>query len=576
MVDTDAAPLKDRHGLSSGKMAALLIVAAVLLMGGYRMTVGGLGWSDAPNHTFDGIFVLDFLKTLPIDDPMGYAREFYLRYPALGMLVYYPPGFALVESAIFALMGVNIFAARFTILLFAFGAGWLMFKLGRRWFDDDTGLFAALLLITCPHGVLWLNDVMLEWPATFWILATVYCYDRDLNAPDSKWVWWFGIAATMAFLTKQTAGFVLGVTLLHAIIQPDRRVYFLRRNFLASLGVTAVVIAGYHLVARRYAALPAQLLTPSLDARYYAVHLAEIVGRPLLPIVLLGLITLLASLGKRPNLLLVLWLSTWTVFSAAITAKEPRYFFFALPPLMFATVRFLLPYRNGQRNQISFRNSPPRSALLIAIALTQGAIAHVWSPGRLPDFAAAARILESRPDADIVLVDGVRDGQFIFDLYQTLQQRETPAARSSSWPTRTIIPLRASKVLYARPARAQWGYEAFVHSQDDIVSILDRYGIRYVVLESRPPTSNDSSIDPPPRQWLRQLMTTDPRFHRIASWPIGGDDPDWQGVELLLYEYPVCPPRQSDTITLSIPAMGDNLSFKLPGTPAGDSHSLHD
>ncbi|OQZ06350.1 MAG: hypothetical protein B6D36_05400, partial [Planctomycetes bacterium UTPLA1] len=155
-------------------IAAILILIAVLLTGAPGITEGGLGWSDAPNHTFDGVFVYEFFRNWPLDHAREWAEQFYLRYPALGIIVYYPPGFAVVEAGLFAIFGVNIAVARATVLVFAFGAGWLMYLLGRRWFDRPTGLLASLLLITCPHGLLWMNDVMLEWPATFWILASVW------------------------------------------------------------------------------------------------------------------------------------------------------------------------------------------------------------------------------------------------------------------------------------------------------------------------------------------------------------------------------------------------------------------
>ena len=149
---------------------AALILLGVLIVGGPGISKGGLGWSDAPQHTFDGILILELFKQWPIHDLRAWAEQFYLKYPALGILVYWPPGFAVVEAAIFAVFGVSIAAARATVLLYAFAAGLLMFALGWRWFDRWTGLLAALLLITCAHGSLWMNDVMLEWPATFWIL----------------------------------------------------------------------------------------------------------------------------------------------------------------------------------------------------------------------------------------------------------------------------------------------------------------------------------------------------------------------------------------------------------------------
>jgi hypothetical protein len=539
-----------RRASAAREVAVLLVTAAI--MAGPGITQGGLGWSDAPNHVFDGIFIIELIKAWPIDHLRDWADQFYLRFPALGILVYYPPGFALIEAVVFTVAGVNIFTARLTVLLFAFAAAWMMVLLGRRWFDRPTGLYAALLLLTCPHGALWMNDVMLEWPATFWILLAVYCYERDRARPAARWSIAFAASIVMAFLTKQTAGFILPVILLHAAISPESKRYLRRPALLCSMGAACALIAVYLLIARRFAALPSMLLTPSVDPLFYPRHLAEIVGLPLLPLVLLGLLTLLLKPDRRARGLILLWLAAWYVFSSVITAKEPRYFFFALPPLMFAAARFFLLPVSGREPAISWFSHFPRHLLLGLILIAQVTLWFDHSTGRLPSYTGAARELMARPDADLVLVDAVRDGQFVFDLYQL----DASGGK--------IIPLRASKMLYARAARERYGYRQFVQSPDDILRLLDRYGIRYLVIESDHPAGDYSESDPPPRQMLRDLLSQDTRFKLVGSWPLRCGDPAWDHVELRLYAYPSCPPRRDKSLTLSFPAMGRDVIITLP------------
>jgi len=591
----------------SSFICSLVIVIAVLLLGGPGLTEGGLGWSDAPNHTFDGIFVLECVKQMPFDHPRAWAEQFYIQHPSLGIFVYWPPGFAIVEAVMFALLGVTIAAARMTVLVFAVGAGFLMYSLGRRWFDRPTGLFAALLLITCPHGVLWLNDVMLEWPATFWILAAVYAYQKDRDAirlvPSILWhgplarddtparrrchslglrfkttLWSIALAIAIsgAFFTKQTAGFILPVILLHALLSRDRWRYLRRPAFVVSMVVSVGLIAAYTMSTRQFTALPAQLLAPSLDLSEIGHWLPEILGWPLLPVALLGLGTLILTPDRAARGLLLIWFGAWTVFCLLIAAKEPRYLFFSIPPLAFAAARFFIwppaPEPSAQRagsspsaverNRPSYRgvrsttdrqsSDAPRIAFLTALVIVQAALAHTKSTGRLPDYAAAVAELASRPDADLVLVDAVRDGQFVFDVYQN------PDARNK------IIPLRASKLLYARAARMKYSGQTFVETDQDIVDLLDQYAIRYIVIESALPKTHYIDADPPPRKLLRNLLATDSRFTLVEAWSLRCDDPIWDDVELRLYAYPDCPPRNSKTVTLSFPAMGREVTFQLP------------
>ena len=531
-----------------------IILLAILAIGAPGITTGGLGWSDAPNHTFDGIFVYEFIRQWPLDRAREWAEQFYLRYPALGIIVYYPPGFAFIEAGLFAILGVSIGVARATVLMFAFGAGWLMYVLGRRWFDRPTGLLASLLLITCPHGLLWMNDVMLEWPATFWILVCVWSYERGRTSRSAAWSFLLAGAVVMAFMTKQTAGFILPVLLVHALLQSDRWKYMLRPSLLVSLIASCAFIGGYVLFSRRYTALPSQLLRPSFDLAGMAHWPAEILGWPLLPIAILGLLTFIAKPDRGPRGLLLLWFAAWTGFSLSIAAKEPRYLFFSIPPLAFAAVRFGLGSERSKvvRRTLSWRADAPRLTLLSALVLVQGLLARARDTGRLPDYAAAVTKLIERENADLVLVDSVRDGQFVFDVYQNPEARDR------------IIPLRASKILYARAAREKYDYQQFVESPDDIVALFDRYAIRYAVIESAYPATPYTDADPPPRKMLRELLGNDERFSLLDTWSQKFGDPIWDGVELQLYEYRECPSRTEKKIKLSIPAMNREVELELP------------
>lgn len=570
------------------RVCKAIVFLATLAIGLPRIAQGGLGWSDAPNHLFDGVFLLEFLRAQPQEAARQWAEQFYLRHPILGIIVYYPPGFAMVEAGIFSILGVSVFAARLTVLLFALGATQLVYSLGRRWFDRATGLFAALLLVTCPHGRLWLADVMLEWPATFWILVALYTYQKDRDTRRPWWALACGAAVVMAFLTKQTAGFILPVILLHALIEDvrawrearrakrepewadsqSRRIgiprlewYLARPSLWISLGVAGAVIAAYTRFARPYAALPAQLLKPSLDVSGMAHWPAEILGWPLLPIAGLGFLTLLVGSWRGPRGLILLWFVTWTGFSLTIAAKEPRYFFFSIAPLCLAVPRFLM--RAGRRDEadstdrpLAWRTDGPRLVLLTLLVVAQAGLSLQKDTGPLPDYTRAVAALAERPDADVVLVDAVRDGQFILDAYRNPSTRER------------IIPLRASKVLYARAAREKYNYQQFVNTPGEIVDLLNRYGIRYLVIESQLPDTPYRDADPPPRQMLRDLLATDARFKLIAKQPLRCNDPAWRDVELRVYAYPECPPRATDSIKLSFPAMNREVELKLPRTPA--------
>ncbi len=96
---------------------ALLFALSALFL---APALGGSGfwWTDETRHAMGGVFILDLLRDLPLDDPMGYALRYFAQYPALA-LNWYLPGFYFVEAGFFALFGVSETVAHWTV--FAFG-----------------------------------------------------------------------------------------------------------------------------------------------------------------------------------------------------------------------------------------------------------------------------------------------------------------------------------------------------------------------------------------------------------------------------------------------------------------------
>lgn len=254
-----------------------------------------------------------------------------------------------------------------------------------------------------------------------------------------------------------------------------------------------------------------------------------------------------------------LWLVTWWLISTLMAAKEPRYFFYAVVPAAWWAA--MASRNRAPLNDAGAADSQPQSrrfarlgqALVVVGLIAQAVMVAPQARGRLPDLSEAVQALAARTDADVVLYDGVREGQFVFDTFADAAARER------------LIVLRGSKLLYSRAARAQYLYAEHVRNADDIVTRLDEYGIRYLLVESGLPAGADVSWDPPPRRWLRDLVRDETRFAPRGAWSMRGDNAAWEGIELRLYEYVTCPPRRAQTITLPFPSMGRDVALRLPG-----------
>jgi hypothetical protein len=277
----------------------------------------------------------------------------------------------------------------------------------------------------------------------------------------------------------------------------------------------------------------------------------RIFGAPLLVACLVGLAVVAAKREWRGTRFVLLWVGLVWVQQTLIAWKEPRYFVLALPAAALLVGRgwTLWPY---------WRRFPA-GFIPIAGLIGYQFVAGMAAPApRLRDYSAAVQLLVERGDADIVLMNGVRDGQFVFDV------RTNPKAAGR------IITFRGSKFLYSRTARGRWRHLTQRGTRERIIELLNQYGIRYVVAESRLPAMPEAARadwDEPASKVLLEVLADSTRFEQIGRFPLACGDPAWDDVYLLVYRYRDAPPRRTKTATIPVPALGSGrkgVTVELP------------
>src|SRR5258708_9899368 len=155
----------------AGAIAVLAALTVILFLTAPRD--GDFWWSDVPRHALNGVFVRDLIADLPWSDPVGYAVQYYIRYPALTIL-FYPPLFYLFSAPFFALFGVSHAVALLPVLTgyFAFGCG--VYAVSRRWFTRVPALAGALMLMAAPFVTLLCRHRILELPRYALLTSTVW------------------------------------------------------------------------------------------------------------------------------------------------------------------------------------------------------------------------------------------------------------------------------------------------------------------------------------------------------------------------------------------------------------------
>jgi dolichol-phosphate mannosyltransferase len=166
----------------------------------------------------------------------------YAMHPALSYFDH-PPMVAWVIGAGYFLLGKCELGVRIGGFLLTLLSTWLLYGLGKLWFNKRVGLWAALLFQLVPlffvYGVLITPDV----PLVFFWLLTLYLFSLALHE-DQKWAWYFaGAALGLSMLSKYTGIFLVPSAFLFLILHRRYRQWLVRKEPYLALVIALIVFA---------------------------------------------------------------------------------------------------------------------------------------------------------------------------------------------------------------------------------------------------------------------------------------------------------------------------------------------
>lgn len=127
--------------------------------------------------------------------------DYYVKPP----LTYWP------TAALYAVFGVSEAAARLTNLLLAFLSAFLLGRLGRRLFDPQTGLLAAVAMLLTTEVFVYCLDAGLEFGLIAMVLLAFLCFWRWRASDRLVDLCLFHAALGLAFLAKGLPGWAIGL-----------------------------------------------------------------------------------------------------------------------------------------------------------------------------------------------------------------------------------------------------------------------------------------------------------------------------------------------------------------------------
>lgn len=519
-------------------LTGVLVLSTVIITRGIRR--GEFDYNvDEAQHAVTGLFVADAFRDLPLRHPIQYAYRYYAQYPAVA-IVHWPPLFYIAEGLSFLLLGSSALAARLTVLLFALLLLYQWFRLVEDLQDSYTAAVSTAILALLPLLLLFEKTVMLEVPSLALAVAAIRSWIKYLNEGTKRSLYSFAIWFSAAFLCKQTSVYLFPFCFLTLVVTRKWKLMFRSEGVWSAL--IFVILAGpfYVLMLVSHGRAVAHDLSTHQAWGWERLtgYFRELpfVSTPLV----LGLGVLGLLLCRRWNrrgqaALMVCWMfagyATFTFFGQ----KAARFTIYWLPPLVYFAAGLLTQFFRLPRIRLAMRGL----TLLTVAVLTVRA----WGYERphIEGYRDAAAWLVNTYHSGVVLFDGRIPGNFVFYM-RALDSR------------RQFLVLRKS--LYASDIKEDETSEELIHSREGLLDLFQRDGIRFVVVLD-PPVLHFSA------QYVLHETLRDGRFRPIGRFPVSGNEPEWQGRSLLVYENKQWAPPVDRVLTIRMLTLDHDIVVPL-------------
>lgn len=492
-----------QDGTAAWAIAASLVIVAVTLLFTGAPHGGAFYWSDSPRHALNGVFVMDLLRDLPLDDPVGYAYRYYAQYPALTIL-FYPPLFYAISAPFYALFGVSQEVALLVVALHYIAYGLGCWRLARFWLDSTGALAFALLMLVLPEVAFWGRQVMLEVPAFAFLIWSAVAFMKHWRTNSRAGLYWTAALLVMAMYTKISVAYV-GLVYALLLAWRHRLALFRQRDLWAVSVLSAIGLVPLVILTLKFGQANVQSVSGVADSvasraslegwLWYAQQLPDQLGWPLLVVAIASLLWALAT--QRQALWFagvrfwLLWLVVGYVFFSLIDLKEARHSVYLLPALVFFAVgatQHLLPQPYSWAAM---------AALLAATAATTAFLRPVYY---VDGYANVVDTVAKRaPKDSVVLFSGYRDGAFVFNMRAREDRRD-------------LSVLRADKILLSLAVRRELGVQEKSMTDAQLAQLINDSGVHYVVMQPGFWTDLEAM-----RRFER--VVTGPQFEEVARIP---------------------------------------------------------
>ncbi len=519
-------------------LLATLIISRGITEGEFHFYV------DETRHGFNGVFFRDFLADLPLRHPVQYTYEYYAKYPAIA-IPHWPPFFYLIEGFFFLVLGISVWVSRLAILGFALVGIYSWYRIAERQGPWFRAFLSALIFACLPYVLKYEHVTMLEIPGVALCLASIYFWLRFLEQERSSDLWAVAGFAAAAFLTSQSAIFLLFFLALHFLL--GRRFHLLKRwQVWAALATTVVLVVPWYMLSMNtLAAFSGRAVASGLHHfaktgvwSFYLQKLPEQMGWFMLSLGVAGCVFSLIRAPRRYRFLL-LWIVSCYLCFVLIPEKDARHTMIWIPPfLYFALVAVEILCVKKHWGQVC-------GAALGLFFLVQ---AFRFEPPRLKGMEPVVRYVLAQPETDIVYYQGELNGDFIFFVRKFDPEKRRMVARDKQVVVTQIV----------------YDQRQVLHTPEEILNFFRTWGIRYAVVEDHYDTHGLKVVN---------AVLDSGAFEVVRRFRLSSNNPKLDNRQVSVYRYCGEIQRSREPVVVPMMTIRNNIHAdlsRLAGRPWPD------
>lgn len=494
-------------------------------------------YGDEGMHYVTGLMIRDFvLSPGSWSDPIGFAKQYYLHFPKVG-LGNWPPGFPILQTVWTLPFGDSRRSMLTFMTLLAVLLAYLVFRSALPRHGWILALFGAGILIAAPltqsHAAMVMAEILLAIVSYLAMLA----FWRFLESDSWSDAVWFGLLTSAAILIKGNAWDLVLMTGIVLVFAGRLRV-LLNIRFWTAAVIIGILCVPYTLltmqIVRQGWNSGSGFVPAIMYVRSFVVHMryaAEIYGYPLTAIALVGMVY-----GWRTRELF--WRTALGYVVAVLlfhvmvpTSFEPRKLFQLVPALALFAVAGL-----DALAQMIPQRLPARPVVCAAGALLFAVSGFARLEPFNPGFGPMVERILSEPSSRQTATLISSNAYFL----------DCEAGIIAEWMERDRNPatylVRGTKLLARFTTQGPMLYQAVSEEPEQIRRILQSVPISTVILHTMHSRRNSyphheilrKALEAHPEEWERVYANSRTTVHQVHDLEVYRQRKDVQGIPVRL------------------------------------------